>query len=65
MAAIRKSNLRGKKRWLSQDSAHKETNIRTSRVNEHANLPPLQKSTPEFLSRQRHYKPDFFSKNSS
>ena len=65
MATIRKSNLRGRKRWLRQDSAHKETNIRGSRVNEYTSLPPLPKSTPEFLSRQRHSKPSFFSKNSS
>ncbi|MEM9923814.1 MAG: hypothetical protein AAF915_08710 [Cyanobacteria bacterium P01_D01_bin.50] len=65
MAAIRKSNLRGKKRWLRQDSTPKETNIRGSRVNEYTSLPPFPKSTPEFLSRQRHYKPSLFSKNSS
>lgn len=66
MAAIRKSNLRGKKRWLARDSNPQESNFRGSRFNEHTNLPPLPKSTPEFLSRQKiPNKPSFLSRSNS
>ena len=51
MAAIRKSNLTGKKRWLGRDATRQD--IRGSSVKEHTSLPPLTKSTPGFLSRQR------------
>ena len=65
MTAIRKSNLKGKKRWLGRDPNHQESNFRGSRANEHTSLPPLTKSTPEFLSKRRHYDASFFSRNSS
>ncbi|MGB3655060.1 MAG: hypothetical protein WBA41_28180 [Rivularia sp. (in: cyanobacteria)] len=52
MAAIRKSSLRGKKRWLGRD-AKRQDNFKGSSVKEHTSLPPLTKSTPGFLSRQR------------
>ncbi len=65
MAAIRKSNLTGKKRWLGRDSTHQESNFRSSRIKENTTLPPLPKSTPEFLTRQRRYKTSLLSKNSS
>ncbi len=65
MAAIRKSNLRGKKRWLGRDSTRQETNFRAYKVNENTNLPPLPKPAPEFLSRQRRSTPSFWSKSSS
>ncbi len=53
MAAIRKSNLTGKKRWLGRD-ASRQDNFRGSSVKEHTSLSPLTKPTPGFLSRQRH-----------
>ncbi|MEM1393422.1 MAG: hypothetical protein AAF757_05745 [Cyanobacteria bacterium P01_D01_bin.116] len=65
MAAIRKSNLRGKKRWLGRDSTRQQTNFRGYKANENTNLPPISKPTPEFLSRQRRSTPSFWSKSSS
>jgi len=65
MAAIRKSNLRGKKRWLGRDSTRQETSFRGYRANENTNLPPLPKPAPEFLSRQKRSTPSFWSKSSS
>ena len=65
MAAIRKSNLRGKKRWLGRDSTRQETNFRSYRAPENTSLPPLPKSQQQLLSRRRRTKPSFFTKNSS
>lgn len=65
MAAIRKSNLRGKKRWLGRDSARQETNLGSYKANENTNLPPLPKPRNEFLSRQRRSTASFWSKGSS
>ena len=65
MAAIRKSNLRGNKRWFGRDSTRQENTFRTSRFKENTNLPPLPKSTPEFLGRQRQYKSSSLSNKSS
>jgi len=64
MTSIRKSNLRGKKGWLQQDSSRQESKLRGSRINEDTTLPPLPKSTPEFLSRQSRNRAYFSSKNS-
>ncbi|MGB3641378.1 MAG: hypothetical protein WBA39_27945 [Rivularia sp. (in: cyanobacteria)] len=65
MAAIRKSNLRGKKRWLGRDSTRQETSFRSYRAPEHTSLPPLPKSQQKLSSRQRRSIPSFLSKNSS
>jgi hypothetical protein len=65
MAAIRKSNLRGKKRWLGRDSTRQETSLRSYRVPEHTSLPPLPKSQQELLSRRKRSTLSFWSKNSS
>lgn len=65
MAAIRKSNLRGKNRWLGRDATRQENNFRGSRANEHTSLPPLPKSTSGFLGRQRRSRASFSSRNSS
>ena len=66
MAAIRKSNRIGKKRWLERDSKRQENYFRGSRFNEHTNLPPLARPRSEFLSRQNSLqKPSFLSRNSS
>lgn len=65
MAAIRKSNLRGKNRWLGRDATRQENNFRGSRANEHTSLPPLPKSTSGFLGRQRRSSASFSSRNSS
>ena len=65
MAAIRKSKLRGKKRWLGRDSPRQETNFRAYRANENTNLPPLPKPTSEFLGRQKRSTASFWSKSSS
>ena len=67
MAAIRKSNLRGKKRWLGRDSTRQETNFGGYKANENTNLPPLPKPAPEFLSRQKQRRStaSFWSKGSS
>lgn len=65
MAGIRKSNLRGKKRWLGRDSINQETILRGSKVKEHINLPHAPKSPPNFLNRQRRYNGDFLSRSDS
>ncbi|MEO1429615.1 MAG: hypothetical protein AAFS12_06365 [Cyanobacteria bacterium J06632_19] len=65
MAAIRKSNLRGKKRWLGRDSTGGERNFRSYRANERSNLPPLAKSSPGFVNRQKRPIPSFWSKTGS
>lgn len=65
MAAIRKSNLKGKKRWLGRDSTRQEAGFRGYKANENTNLPPLPKPAPEFLSRQRRSTPSFWSKSGS
>jgi hypothetical protein len=65
MAAIRKSNLRGKKRWLGRDTTNKETILGGSKFISDTSLPPLPKSPPSFLNRQRRYSTDFFDKNDS
>ena len=65
MAAIRKSNLRGRKRWLGRDSTRPETSLRNYRAPEHTSLPPLPKSQQELLSKRRRLTPSFWSKNSS
>lgn len=52
MAAIRKSNLRGQKRWLGRDSTSQE-NFRGSKFNEHTSFPPFSKPTPGFLDRSK------------
>ncbi|MEO1761480.1 MAG: hypothetical protein AAFR83_05780 [Cyanobacteria bacterium J06629_18] len=65
MAAIRKSNVRGKKRWLGRDSTRQETNFKAYKASENTNLPPLPKPGPEFLARQRRSTASFWSKGSS
>lgn len=65
MAAIRKSNLRGKKRWLGRDSTRSQSNFRSYRAPEHTSLPPLPKSQQKSLSRRRQTRPSFWTKNNS
>ncbi|MGB3755015.1 MAG: hypothetical protein WBA07_01390 [Rivularia sp. (in: cyanobacteria)] len=65
MAAIRKSNLRGKKRWLGRDSTRQETSFRSYRAPEDTSLPPLPKSQQELLIKRRRSTPSFLTKNSS
>ncbi len=65
MAAIRKSNLRGKRRWLGRDSTHQGTSFQGYRANDNTNLPPIPQSTPEFLTRRKRSTPSFWSKSSS
>ncbi|MCJ8279504.1 MAG: hypothetical protein MJK14_06120 [Rivularia sp. ALOHA_DT_140] len=65
MAAIRKSNLRGKKRWLGRNSTPQETGFRGYRAKDDTNLPPLPKPAPEFLNRRKGTTPSFWSKSCS
>ncbi len=65
MAAIRKSNHIGKKRWLGRDSTRQETSFRSYRAPEHTSLPPLPKSRQELLSKRRRSTPSFLTKKSS
>lgn len=65
MAAIRKSNLKGKKRWLGRDSTRQETNLRSYKTSEHTSLPPLAKSQQKLLSRRRRSTASFWTKNNS
>ncbi|MBV6626545.1 MAG: hypothetical protein KI793_27020 [Rivularia sp. (in: Bacteria)] len=65
MAAIRKSNLRGKKRWLGRDSHSRENNFRSYRANERTNLPPLPKSSSGLVNRKKRPTPSFWSKTGS
>lgn len=53
MAAIRKTNLNGKRRWLSRDSSRQKTTFRGSRINQRTNIPPSYQSAPGFLSRSK------------
>ncbi|MEB3217114.1 MAG: hypothetical protein VKN72_12920 [Nostocales cyanobacterium 94392] len=52
MAAIRKSNLKGQKRWLGRDSNSQE-NLRNSKFNQNTSFPPFSKPTPGFLDRSQ------------
>lgn len=71
MATIRKSNLKGKKRWLGRSTSRQETSFKGSKVNkvnkvnEHTTLPPLSKPTPGFLSRQKRSSASFSPRNNS
>ncbi|WP_414622547.1 hypothetical protein [Calothrix sp. CCY 0018] len=64
MAAIRKSNLTGKKRWVGRDSTRQENSFRSYRTSEHTSLPPLPKSQ-QALSRRRGTTSSFLRKNNS
>lgn len=65
MAAIRKSNLRGKKRWLGRNSTRQETSFRSYRASVHTNVPPLPKSQQQLLNRRRGSTDHLFTENNS